>query len=89
MDLFTLITLGLSVYGSVVATAVFVHQRQRDMPAVAVSCHFGCINRREDDPDLGDEYVPVITIEAQNTGVRPVQVRAAGLLRLVLVTTGA
>lgn len=39
------------------------------------------MNLRDEDKDAQHDPVPVITIEAQNTGVRPVEIRGAGFLR--------
>lgn len=58
---------------------VHAHQRRQGSPNLAVSCQFGYVNRRDDDTD-GDELVKVIIVQAQNAGVRPLEIRTAGFV---------
>jgi len=71
----------LGTYGAVVSTQNLLLQRRRDRQSVVVSCHFGYLDRRADDADSEHEHVPVITIEAKNIGLRPVEIRRAGFIR--------
>jgi hypothetical protein len=75
-----LVSLGASVYSARLAREVFWHQRRLDTPTVALRCHFGYVERRKGDTE-DKSPVKVITIEAQNAGPRPVEVRGAGFVR--------
>jgi hypothetical protein len=77
MDLDVGATLLLSVYGASLATHTAVRGVRRDRKLMVVTCGFGYARA-----EAHSDAVPVITIEATNVGLRPVEVRGAGFVRV-------
>jgi hypothetical protein len=77
MGLSAAITLVLSLYGAALATYIGARGLRRDRKVLVVTCGLGY----RPSPDDGGAAVQVVTIEATNTGTRPIEIRGAGFVR--------
>lgn len=69
-----ILTLAIALWGAILSTILAVREIKKERRSVKVTCSLGV-----GGPVLSDEIFQLVTIEAVNTGHRPVEIVSAGL----------